>query len=119
MKLVAGEPEETALRAELRRWDAHVASELLAVEVLRACARYGDDALGRATVALDSISLIPVDREVIRAAAALQPTELRSLDAIHLATALSLGDDLGVVVAYDRRLVAAARAEGLAVASPA
>jgi uncharacterized protein len=53
------------------------------------------------------------------AAAKLEPPSLRTLDAVHLASALSLGDDLGAFVAYDRRLAEAAEAAGIEVLAPA
>jgi predicted nucleic acid-binding protein len=59
-----------------------------------------------------------VDDAVLAVAAVLTPPSLRSLDAIHLATALRLGDDLGVFLAYDERLLRAAAAHGLPVAGP-
>jgi predicted nucleic acid-binding protein len=102
------------------RWHPHVASEILAVE-LRCTARRSEDAeeARRAEDVLSAIALIPWRAVTARQAGTLafQPP-LRALDAIHLATALTLQDDLAVLVAYDRELLAAARAEGLTVASP-
>ena len=72
----------------------------------------------RAEQVLARIGLVALDEPLLRDAAALSPTGLRSLDAVHLATALSL-DGLDVVVTYDRRLDAAASEAGLAVESPA
>jgi uncharacterized protein len=72
----------------------------------------------RAAAGLDGIGLLAIDSGIVAAAARLQPPALRSLDAIHLATALSLGDDLGVLIAYDARLLQAARQHGLPVAEP-
>jgi predicted nucleic acid-binding protein len=115
---VLHERERDALVAELARWDGHVSSALLRVEAIRACARYGDRYAAAAGDGLGGVSLIPVDDEVLEAAARLVPAELRSLDALHLATALSLGDDVGVLVAYDERLIAAAAAQDVPVAVP-
>jgi uncharacterized protein len=67
---------------------------------------------------LTRVALVDVDRGVLSAAAALEPAGLRTLDAIHLATALKLGTDLAVLVTYDRRLRAAAEMASLEVASP-
>ena len=72
----------------------------------------------RAQAVLARIALIPVDEPVLRTAAMLEPLRLRSLDAIHLATALTLGDDLGEFGTYDGRLADAAMGLGLFVASP-
>jgi predicted nucleic acid-binding protein len=62
--------------------------------------------------------LIEVDRDVLDRGGTLTPPDLRSLDAIHLAAALSLEDDLGELVSYDTRLTAAAQAHGISVSSP-
>ena len=113
------ERERDALVAELARWEGYVSSALLGVEAIRACARYGERYAAAARDGLHGISLIPVDDEVLQAAARLAPAQLRTLDALHLATALSLGEDLGVLVAYDERLNAAAAVHDLPVISPA
>lgn len=73
----------------------------------------------RARNGLDGLALLPVDEQVLEAAAYLEPARLRSLDAIHVATAISLGEGLGAVYAYDERLQEAALAAGLRVESPA
>ncbi len=102
------------------RWHPHVASEILAVE-LRCTARRSEDAeeARRAEDVLSAIALIPWRAVTAQKAGTLTfDPALRALDAIHLATALSMRDDLAVLVAYDRELLAAARAEGLTVASP-
>ncbi len=118
IKLVRSEPESGALRAELASGDALVSSILLAVEGRRAAARYGSAALTRARAALATITLLPIDDATIEAATALDPPELRSLDALHLAAALSLAGDLGRLYCYDDRLSAAAGALGLDVRKP-
>ena len=56
--------------------------------------------------------------EVRAVAASIEPVELRTLDAIHLASALSLGDDLAAVLTYDRRMADAAESRGLVVVAP-
>lgn len=113
-----GEPGCDALRAELAHWQARVSSRLLIVESLRACARYGPQFAARAHAGLSDLALLPMDDTLLYAAAALGPPGLRSLDAIHLATALSIRDRVGVVFCYDERLAAAAESAGLAVARP-
>jgi uncharacterized protein len=70
-------------------------------------------------VGLTGIALLPIDDAVLAIAGRLDPRELRSLDAIHLATALIIGGDLGALFSYDDRLTAAAVATGLTVLSPA
>ena len=96
-----------------------VSSALLIVEGRRAAARYGGLALTRARGALGAVTLLPLDDEALERAAGLEPPELRSLDAIHLAAALELGPDLGRFYCYDDRLAAAARGLGLDVRRPA
>ena len=118
VKLILREPERDALRTELARWEGFVSSALLEVEALRASARVGPAYVDAARVALHTVSLLPVDSAVLAAAALLCPTTLRTLDAIHVATAISLSADVGVVLAYDERLLDAAAANGLAVRSP-
>lgn len=120
VKLVVSEPESTALRLYLVDHRERVSSTLAHVEVCRAVRRKGasEAALRRAEQVLARIGLVALDEPLLRAAAALSPTGLRSLDAVHLATALSL-DGLDAVVTYDRRFDAAAAEAGLAVESPA
>ena len=120
VKLVVAEPESTALRLYLVDHRERVSSALAHVEVCRAVRRKGasEAALRRAAQVLARIGLVAVDEPLLRDAAALSPTGLHSLDAVHLATALSL-DGLDAVVTYDRRFDAAASEAGLAVESPA
>lgn len=119
VKLVVTEPETAALRRYLRAHPERVSSALARVEVCRALRRAGatEATLRRADQVLGRIALVAIDDPLLRAAAALSPSGLRSLDAVHLATALSL-DGLDAVVTYDRRLDAAAAQTGLVVASP-
>lgn len=107
-----------ALSDELGRWDGYVSSALLAVEAIRACARYGDRYEREARDFLESVAMLPLDDEVLDVAVELSPAQLRSLDALHLATALVVRDEIGVFVTYDRQLADAASAHGLAVGSP-
>jgi predicted nucleic acid-binding protein len=118
LKLVRSEPESRALRREIAGVDL-IASALLVVEGRRAALRYGTLALRRARVALTAITLLPIDDEILDAAAGMEPPELRSLDAVHLATALSLGGELERMFCYDTRLTDAAIAVGLEVLQPA
>ena len=121
VKLVVLEPESAALREFLRTHTSRVSSALAEVEVPRALrgAGYGMAEGRRAAAVLARIALIEVDRRILRTAATLAPPGLRSLDAIHLATALSLGQDLDGIVTYDQRLSDAATGADLAVWAPA
>jgi len=90
----------------------------LLVESLRVARRYAPEKLGRTRGELRSVQLIEIDDGVLERATSIDPVTVRSLDAIHLATAEQLGSDLGVVVTYDERMASGARMLGLAVASP-
>lgn len=120
MKLVVREPESSALFEWLAARPERVSSAIARVEVLRALRRVGspEAARRRAVEILTRLALVPIDRRVIEVAGDLDPADLRSLDAVHLATALSLGPDLGPVVTYDGRLAQAARRAGLEVEAP-
>ena len=120
VKLVRPEAETKALFIELARWPARVSSALARVELRRALRRADASAqdLRRAEATLDRLTLVDIDDEVLRRASALPDKELRALDAIHLATALSLGRELGAMLVYDVHLQEAARAGGLHVVAP-
>jgi predicted nucleic acid-binding protein len=118
VKLAVAEPESGALRAYLRRRRPLVSSALARTEVLRALLPAGETALSRGRDVLRRLDLIRVNDRVLDAAGILEPAQVRSLDAIHLATAQLLGEDLGQVVTYDDRMADAARQLGLKTASP-
>jgi predicted nucleic acid-binding protein len=120
IKLVRSEPESPALRDELRGADTElISSILLSVEGRRAARRYGKLASIRASAALTTVTMLALDEPIIEIAADLEPPELRSLDALHLATILSVGEDVERVYCYDSRLTSAARTLGIEVAEPA
>lgn len=118
VKLAVQEPESDALRRYLRRRRPLVSSALARTEVLRAPLPGGDAALARGREVLARLDLVRVGDRVLDAAGELLPAELRSLDAIHLATARLLGSDLGPFVTYDDRLADAARRLGLRATAP-
>jgi len=119
VKLIVPEPESEALRSRLGRWPARASSTLLRTESVRALRRSGNDHLvGRARRLFGGIRLVRVDEPLLDHAAELVPAELRSLDAVHLAAALVIGPDLGVLMTYDVRLKDAALYQGLEVESP-
>jgi len=119
LKLVVDEPESAVLRSSLEG-EAMVISALGTVEVRRAVRRTGrDQALARAEQVLTHVELVALSDEVLDRAAMLEPAVLRTLDAIHVATAIELGDQVAEVVTYDRRMVDAARLAGLSTSSPA
>jgi len=120
LKLVRREDETAALREWLDLHPEHpvVTSELGRVEVLRAARRIGGPVVAEACAVVGDLDLVPLDRAVQDVACDLGDPRLRTLDALHLASALLLGEGLTALVAYDRRLADAAQAGGLAVTAP-
>lgn len=118
VKLVVAEPESKALRRHISRRAPLVSSALARTEVLRALLPSGPDAIERGEEALRRVQLLRLNDRVLRDAGRMQPTELRSLDSIHLASARTLGSSVRQIVTYDERMVDAAQAAGFAVASP-
>lgn len=121
VKLFIPEEETIELRRYLLRQSRWVSSTLLRTETLRAAMKANPSRrrMDRIHRALRSVVLIPLDAPLSAEAGVVHPPELRSLDAIHLATARSLGDHIRAVVTYDERLANVARWHGLTVASPA
>lgn len=118
VKLAVRERESTALRRYLRRKRPLVTSALARTEVARALLPLGPDAVVRGEEVLRRIDIVRINDQILRAAGSMLPLELRSLDAIHLATAVALGEDLARVCTYDGRMAAGAGALGLAVVAP-
>ncbi len=119
MKLPLREASHEALRAELAEWDGYVSSALLGIEAIRACARHDDPRYADdARAWLHDLVLLPLDDAILDEATRLAPAGLRSLDAIHLATALSVREEIGVLFSYDGRLGEAASEHGLPVSAP-
>lgn len=119
VKLMVEETESAALRTFLAKRDVRrVSSALLRTESLRAVRHLGPDALATVREGLRRIDLVGIDDRILDAAGTLEPLVLRTLDAIHLATAMAVGDDLDVVMTYDERMIEAARLLGLATATP-
>jgi predicted nucleic acid-binding protein len=118
VKLAVQEPESAALRRFLRRRRPLVSSALARTEVARALLPLGPEAVRRGQDVLGRIELARINDRVLTAAGTLLPPGLRSLDAIHLATAQQLGEDLSLFVTYDDRLAEGAKRLGWNVASP-
>jgi predicted nucleic acid-binding protein len=118
VKLVVREAESAALSRFLRTRRPLVSSALARVEVERSCLSLGTAARERARDVLARFDLVRVNERVLEIAGSLLPPELRSLDAIHLATASLLGTSRRALVTYDARMAAAARAMGWHVAAP-
>jgi uncharacterized protein len=119
VKLLVQEPETAALRRRLPNWPRRASAALLRIELLRTIKRAGlPRLLTDARRELASIHLIRLDDDLLERAADLEPADMRSLDAIHLAAALGLGSELGAVITYDARMISAAQALGLPVIGP-
>ena len=119
VKLVVNEPESTALRQFLGERNPLVSSALARAEVSRAVLALGSPTQEAAQQVLDRIDLLRVTNRILNFAGTLRPDSLRTLDAIHLASALSLEDTLAEFVCYDRRLSQAAADQGWTISSPA
>lgn len=117
-KLVLDEPES----APMHRWyveaERVVCSRIGIVETRRAARRSWHDP-AHLDLVLRSVEVVELDAEIARDAAAIGHPALRTLDAVHLATAVFLGTEVDAIVTYDDRLANAARAAGLSVVRPA
>lgn len=119
VKLVLPEPETAALVAALDPEARLVACEILEVEVLHAARRAsGEDAMATARTQLEGLRLLPIDDRIRKRAGELEPITLRTLDALHIATALDLGELLESIYTYDARMAMAATQVGLRVCAP-
>ena len=95
-----------------------VSSALCLTEVMRTARKWGGEVPELAQELLATLTVLPVSQVVLRYAAIVPPTSLRSLDAIHLASAMSLGSSLSAFISYDNQLQDAARDVGLPVVAP-
>ena len=119
VKLVVAEPESDALRASLEVADVDVvSSDLARTELMRAVRRAAPDRAPHARAVLDSVLVLTLGTDTYESAGRLDPSIMRTLDALHLAAALELGDDLDGFVTYDDRLAAAARSHGMVIVAP-
>lgn len=120
VKLVVAEAETKALIAWVNETGGDlVSSDLARTELLRVVRRAAPDRVVRAREVLDSITLLDVTTQIYEEAARIDPPALRTLDAVHLAVALDLGDDLETIVTYDDRLGGAATANAVSTTAPA
>jgi uncharacterized protein len=120
VKLVVPEAETTGLIEWLAEWPDCVTSSLGRVELERVLRRGKAGAAVRARLAsvIEGMAIVRLDDVVLNTASSLRDPLLRTLDALHLATALSLGDLPEAFVTYDARLAQAARRANLHVVSP-
>lgn len=117
-RVILEEPDKTAIKRDLAKFDQRVASRLLRIELRRVGRR--EDALEAADRILDSVLLIPLDEDVLASAETISPTTVGTLDAIHLATAVRLtkAGELDALMTYDKRLADGAREHGITVLCP-
>ena len=119
VKLVVDEADSDALVKWLTETDREpMTSDLARTELLRAVRRWAPEQAVAATQVLETMTVLTLTTTTFEAAARLDPVELRSLDALHLAAALELGDELDGFVTYDDRQADATRAYGIAVVTP-
>lgn len=119
LKLFVDEQESDAMRGW---WRAHhpdvFSSDLLHTEILRAARRISPEAESAAREALDTIDLLILGADVYEQTGTMDPPELRTFEALHLAAALTAESDLEGLVTYDDRLAEACRARNIVVAAP-
>lgn len=118
MKLAVPEPETEALRRLLHEDPDQATSAIASVEVVRVVRRRDPALVSDAERVVRRLTAVEPGEPIRARAAALEPAELRSLDALHLATALELGEEVAGFVTYDRRLAVAAASAGLPVLAP-
>ena len=118
VKLAVSEPESEALRRYIRRRRPLVTSALARTEVGRALLPLGPEATRRGQELVAGIDLVRINDRVLNSAGAMLPPDLRSLDAIHLATAQLFSKDLARIITYDERMIAAAKKLGMVVVAP-
>lgn len=115
VKLAVQEPEPAALRRFLARRQPLVSNALARTGVARALRPSGPEVVARGEEVLRRIQLLRESDRVLSTAGTLLPTEVRALDAIHLASADQLGASVRQIVTYDERMAEAARTIGWTV----
>ncbi|WP_420442901.1 type II toxin-antitoxin system VapC family toxin [Candidatus Poriferisodalis sp.] len=119
VKLIVEEPESSTLDSWIEAEDVRVvSSDLARAETIRAVRRYLPELTVEARSLFDSVTCVRMTLEIVERAALLDPPGLRSLDAIHLATALELHNEVEGLVTYDERLARAARESGIPTLAP-
>lgn len=119
-KLVHPEAESAALAVFLTERIASplVSSALLHPELVRAVSRHRPELAARAMTLLQRVMTVPLTSDIVASAATIGSPALRTPDALHLATAVTIASELNSFVTYDKRLADAANGVGLTVAAP-
>jgi predicted nucleic acid-binding protein len=117
-RVLLDEPDTAAIRRELGRFERHISSRLIRVELRRLGLL--KDMLEHVDELLAGPVLIPLDETILTAAETIAPSVVRTLDAIHLATAVRLAGagQLDALMTYDKQLAVGAREHGITVLSP-
>jgi predicted nucleic acid-binding protein len=117
-RILLNEPDTPTIRRELGHFERHISSGLLSVELHRLGLR--EKMLAFVSELLSGKVLIPVDTEILAAAETIAPPTVATLDAIHLATAVSLSNagKLDALMTYDEQLATGAREHGIEVLAP-
>jgi uncharacterized protein len=118
VRLVVEEHESGALRDLLERDPDQLASAIVEIEVVRAVRHVAPELVPHAQRVVSQLAVVEPTQPIRSRAALLDPVTLRSLDALHLATALEVREELDGLVTYDGRMAAAARTLGLSVLAP-
>lgn len=118
-KTIIKEPESAALKRFLRQHPIRASSALAQAELLRAARRVEPSAVPLALEVLRRLLLLEVTDSILMAAGMLEPVSVRTLDAIHLASAQALAPELEGLVTYDQRMAEAAHRLALPVVAPA
>ena len=119
VKLFVPEAESVPLRRWLTDHKPRlVTSEITTTELLRACRRYSPETASAVRASLNTLTIVALTRDLSLYAALVEPAALRTLDAIHIATATKLSPDLRGIITYDKRMVDAAMSQGLQPISP-
>lgn len=117
-RVLLAEPDAKAIHSVLDQHDDWWCSELLVVELRRFATREG--LVDPAEKLLEEVELLGVDSDVLQRASRIDPSEVRSLDAIHLDAAVHLSEQgkIEAVLTYDHQLQAGCRHHNLEVAAP-
>lgn len=118
-RLIVHESETSALRHWIvAEQPAAIASDLVRTELLRTVRLVAPDRMVETRRVLESVTLLRATPMIVDRAGRMDPSGLRSLDAIQLATALELGEELQAVITYDHRFAEAAEANGIPTLGP-
>lgn len=118
-KLIVLESETPALLDWLKENKTDLAtSELTHTELMRTVRRFAPDRATASRKILGQVIALSATKSIFESAANIEPKSLKSLDAVHVTTALSLGDELEGVITYDQQMAGAVEGYGFPVIAP-